>query len=269
MANYKNKGNKMKPRRKRIYKRKPAIQNSKVYKIAKKANYDMIPRKLRAYDGTAVLNDYTQPQGLLIQPTLIPANAYVGAHDPDELSQRNTNQVYIERCSGVFNIRPFATLVNPLHIRKICGWWKGVSTATSDGPAAGSALTATAIQSTFSDRLARYDSTNYKIIEDKFFTIMPRNVIDNNGSDDTIGPEPMRGLWAPKLVKCNFKLNRKFTYGDGKQHGSADEIETNGANVMGWKPFIFLQVQSPDQQYSATELVNIDYKFTTYFKDVQ
>lgn len=261
--NYKRKRN----LRRRYPRKKPA--NSAMYKIAKKANYDMIPKKMHPFDGTITLNDYTQPEGILIQPTFIPANDYVGAHAADELKQRNTNQIYLERCSGVFNIRPFATIVNPLHIRKICGWWKGASQSSSDGPNPGAELTAAALQLTFDNRLARYDNTNYKIKEDKFFTITPRNVVDNNGSDDAVGTEPMRALWAPVMVKCNFKFHRKFTYGDGKQSGMEDEIDTNGAHVMGWKPFIFLQVRSPDQQYTATDKVDIDYKFTSYFKDVQ
>lgn len=253
--------------RKRNY--RGPLRKTSMYKIAKKANYDMIPRKMHAYDGTAVLNDYTQPEGLLIQPTLIPANDYVGAHAADELAKRNTNQIYIERCSGIFNIRPFATMLNPLHVRKICGWWKGASQTSTDGPNPGAALTALALQNTFSSRIARYDSTNYKIIEDKFFTLTPNNIVDINGSDDAVGPESMRALWKPVLVKCNFNLRRKFIYGDGKQAGMEDEIDTDGSHVMGWKPFIFLQVRSPDQQYTASDKVDIDYKFTTYFKDVQ
>lgn len=249
--------------------RRNGLKKSSVYKIAKKANYDMIPKKFHHYDGTATLNDYTAPPGLLISPTEIPANDYVGAHAADELEQRNTNKIYLERCSGVFNIRPFTTMVNPLHVRKVCGWWKGVVEASTDGPNTGSGLTATTLHATFSSRLARYDSTNYKIIEDKFFTLVPTQIYDSNGSDDASGSEPMRALWKPTLVKCNFNMNRRFLYGNGKQSDMEDEIVTDGSNVMGWKPFIFLQVFSPDQQYTQTNKVDIDYKFTSYFKDVQ
>jgi len=261
--------NKKKNFRKRRYPKRKPLAKTSVYKIAKKANYDMIPIKRRTYDGTAALNDYTAPPGLLISPTQIPANTYVGSAGADELSQRNTNQIYLQRCSGVFNIRPFTTMINPLHVRKICGWWKGVPVQSSDGPNSTSGLTATTLHNTFDDRLARYDHSNYKIVEDKFFTICPHMIYDANGSDDHTGSEQMRALWKPVLVKCNFKFNRKFLYADGKQSGPEDEIVSDGSQVMGWKPFIFLQVFSPDQQYTATEHVDIDYKFTTYFKDVQ
>lgn len=267
MAGYKNKRRGMRNGRKRRPRR--FVKKSSVYAIAKKANYDMIPKKQHVYDGTLTLNNYQEPPGILISPTQIPANTYVGAHLADELSQRNTNKIYLERCSGVFNIRPFTTMINPLHVRKICGWWKGVSEASTDGPTQTSNVSATNLHATFSSRLARYDSTNYKLVEDKFFTLVPQQIYDSNGSDDSTGAEPMRALWKPTLIKCNFKFNRKITYGDGKQAGAEDEIDTDGSHIMGWKPFIFLQVFSPDQQYTQTEKVDIDYKFTSYFKDVQ
>lgn len=260
---------KMKNYRKKNYRKRQPMKKSSIYKIAKKANYDMIPRKLHVFDGTASLDDYTAPPGLLISPTQIPAVPYVGSSSTDELSLRNNNQIYLERCSGVFNIRPNATIVNPLHVRKICGWWKGVSVSSADGPVLSSGLTATTLHSTFQNRLSRYDNANYKLIEDKFFTIVPHAIYDSNGSDDATANEPMRALWKPVLVKCNFNFKRKFTYADGKQSGNADEIDPDGSQIMGWKPFIFLQVFSPDQQYTTVDHVDIDYKFTSYFKDVQ
>lgn len=265
MVAYKNRRNN--GRGKKKFQRKQGAK--KIYKIAKKANYDMIPRKYHTYDGTLTLEDYTAPPGVFISPTQIAANQYTGYQSPGDLSKRNTNQIYLERCSGVFNIRPGVLMINPLHVRKICGYWKGVAVSSSDGPNTNSGLSATTLHQTFDSRLARYDSTNYKVIEDKFFTIVPHSVYDSNGTDDAIGPEPMRALWKPVLVKCNFKFNRKFTYGDGKQHDQEDEIDPDGSQVMGWKPFIFLQVFSPDQQYTSTDKVDIDYKFTSYFKDVQ
>lgn len=248
--------------------RKSYYSKKSIYKIAKKANYDMIPRKYHTYDGTSTLDDYTAPPGLLIQPTNIPANTNVGAQGTNELSQRNTNQIYLERCSGVFNIRPFSTIVNPLHVRKICGWWKGVNNTTADGPGI-TTFSASGIHLTFADQLSRYDPANWKIIEDKFFTIVPHSIFDQNGSQNALTFEPMRALWKPVMIKCNFKFHRRFTYADGKQSGPEDEVDIAGADVVGWRPFIFLQVFSPDQQYTATDKVDIDYKFTSYFKDVQ
>lgn len=257
-------------RRRRNFKKKASgVSKAQAYKLAKKANYDMIPRKQHPFDGTTTLSDYTAPEGILIQPTYIPGNDYVGAHQPDELKQRNGNAIYLERCSGVFNIRPFSTILNPLHVRKICGYWKGVNGSSTDGPAAGSPLSITGLVKTFNNRLARYDTDNYLIKEDKFFTILPDQIFDENGSDDQTAGEPMRALWKPRMVKCNFNFRRKFRYNNSKQQGMEDEIETNGHNLVGWVPFILLLVQSPDQQYTATSKVDIDYKFTSYFKDVQ
>lgn len=268
-----NKGNRRRNFRRKNIRRRNNVTKAQAYRLAKKANYDMIPRKLHPFDGTTTLNDYTAPEGVLIQPTYIPGNDYVGAHQPDELKQRNGNQIYLERCSGVFNIRPFSTMLNPLHVRKICGYWKGVNGSSTDGPAAGSPLSITGLVKTFNTRLARYDSDNYLIKEDKFFTILPDQIFDENGSDDQNdihgSQEPMRALWKPTMVKCNFNFRRKFRYNNAKQQGMEDEIETNGHNLVGWVPFILLLVQSPDQQYTATNKVDIDYKFTSYFKDVQ
>ena len=264
------KGKKRPYRRKRVSNRRKGVTGYQAYKLAKKANYDMIPMKRHPYDGTLALNDSEGAQGVLIQPTMIAANDNVGAAGINELSQRNTNLIYLERCSGVFNLRPFSTMVNPIHVRKICGWWKGVNGQTADGPDPGDlALQASDLDKTFTNRLARYDSSNYKIIEDKFFTIIPDNVIDNNGSDDRTGQEQFMGLWKPVMVKCNFRFHRKFLYADGKQRGPETEISKNNNSVVGWKPFIYLQARCPLQQYTHTDFVEVDYKFTSYFKDVQ
>lgn len=238
--------------------------------IARRENYKMIPMKRHPFDGTSNLNDSaTGPDSLLIQPTYIAANDYSGAYDADEKIKRNTDSIYLERCSGIFNFTPPATCINPVVVRHVCGWWKGTPVASTDGPASSvAALSATNIQATFSSKLQRYDPDNYKIVTDRQFTITPHQIFDLNGSDDATGAEVMTAIWKPQTLKCNFKFHRKFRYTNGKQKDDT-EIDNDGGHLVGWKPFIFLYVRAPNQQWSGANVLPIDYKFTSYFKDVQ
>lgn len=243
---------------------------NKMAAIARRENYKMIPQKRHPFDGTAVLaNSATGPDSILVNPTFIPGNDYTGAYDADEKIKRNTDQIYLERCSGIFDFTPPATCLNPVVVRHICGWWKGVAAASTDGPPSTiAALTSTQIQATFSSKLQRYDPDNYKIVSDRQYTLTPHAVFDANGSDDATGGETMTAIWKPQKLKCNFRFHRKFKYSNGKQHDDT-EFDTSGASQMGWRPFIFLYVRAPNQQWSASNQCPIDYKFTSYFKDVQ
>ena len=250
--------------------RKKPVKKTSMYKIAKKANYDMIPRKYRPEDGTFAMNSSTV-NSTAVFPYLIPAETYAGSADTDELMKRTGNQIYLERCAGVFNIKPPKEIISPIQVRLVCGWFKGNTTGTPlQGPGVDETLTAQNLYNTFQNRLARYSRANYKIERDSFFTMTPEQIYDSNGSDDSIGAETLHAIWKPRLLKCNFKIHRRMLYTGGKQ-GEDHEIEADGRFVMGWKPFIFLLVE-PEGEYSnwsESAVCNVDYKFTKYFKDVQ
>lgn len=255
-------------RKKNYRSRKPT--GSQVYKIAKKANYDMIPKKYAEDDGTFAMNSSTL-NSTVVLPYLIPAVSYAGSAGTDELMKRNGNQIYLERCAGVFNIKPPKEIISPIQVRLVCGWFKGNTTGTPlEGPGVSEQLTAESLYNTFQNRLARYSKNNYKIVRDSFFTMVPEQIYDANGSDDHALAEQMHAIWKPRLLKCNFKIHRRIRYAGGKQ-GEDHEIEANGENVIGWKPFVFLLVE-PEGDYSdwsESAVCNVDYKFTKYFKDVQ
>lgn len=252
--------------------RKRNNRNKSQYQVAKRAArqvaYGMIPIKRVPNDGTLTL-DSNDPNSILIKPYFIEANATLSS-GADEMHKRNGNQIYVQRTSGIFRIQPPATCVNVLQVRHVCGWYKGSGATLSagQGPTGlAHSLTAAHINEVFHTNLARYDPANFKIVHDSTFSKVPESIYDLNGSDDNYGDEAMVAIWKPITVKCNFKFNKRFKYADGKQ-GDDSEISTSGEELVGWKPFVWLGVKAPQQQWSQANPLAIEYKFTTYFKDL-
>lgn len=259
----------MPPKRKRNYKRKKTSAAALARREARKVAWSMIPQKMKLNDGNLTIDDYTDPPGLLIKPYFIDANMNLNSGS-DENQKRDTNHIYISRCAGIANIEIPATCVNRVEIRKICGWYKGAGTtvASGQGPQGLANFSATHVEEVFSNQLARYDSANFKIVDDKQFAVMPKQIYDLSGSDGEVGNETMVAVWNVPQIKCNFRFNRRFRYADGKQ-GNADETAASGEDLVGWKPFIYIRAKAPGQNWSGSNELVIKYKFTTYFKDLQ
>lgn len=240
--------------------------NAQMTKVAKRVAFNMIPTKRKPNDGSTQLAANT-PNSLLIKPYFIEAaDALVSGQDENE--KRMTNNIFINRTSGYFRIIPPATLVNALDIRLICGWYKGTGAVigSNAGPQGLTAnLSATHLYEVFASNMGRYDPSNFKIISDRSMIRMPQQIYDLDGSGQG---STVVGLWRPIEMKCNFNFNRRFNYSDGKQNDDS-ETTSSGENVSGWKPFIWLYAKAPDQQWSQGNSCDIEYKFTTYFKDLQ
>ena len=263
MVKYNNRNNK---KNKRPRRRRRTQTKKSMYKVAKNVAFNMIPTKRLPNDGATLL-DSNSPNSILIKPYFIPAAASLVA-GADENERRMTNNIWINRTSGIFRVIPPATCVNALDVRLMCGWYKGTGAVVGSnaGPkGTTSELTATHLHEVFPNVRSRYDPSNFKIVSDKSFIRMPQQIfdIDGSGSSDT-----MTALWRPIVLKCNFKFNRRFNYSDGKQ-GDDSETTSSGENVSGWKPFIWLFVKAPDQQWNGGNKCDVEYKFTTYFKDLQ
>ena len=256
------------PRRRRPApkRRNAPKKNQSQYAVAKRVAMNMIPMKRCPNDGIATLGS-SSPNSLLIKPYFIEANQTL-ASGADELHKRNGNQVHVYRTSGIFRIEIPATCVNHVDVRQICGWYKGTGATVAQGngpPGTIANLTATHLAEVFTSNIARYDPSNFKIISDRSFIRMPESIYDLDGPNGQ--GTTMVGLWKPVTLKCNFRFNKRFRYADGKQNDDS-EITTNGEQLLGWKPFIWVYVKSPDQQWSQGNACDIQYKFTTYFKDL-
>ena len=252
------------PRKKSKPRKAPS--KAQMAKVARKVAFDMIPAKRCPNDGIATLSS-SAPNSLLIKPYFIEGNSTL-ASGQDELHKRNGNQIYVSRTSGFFRVEVPSTVVNAVDVRHICGWYKGTGAVIGQnaGPQGLTAqLSATHLSEVFSSNIARYDPANFKIVSDRTFTKVPESIFDLDGPNGQ--GTTMVGLWKPINIKCNFKFNKRFKYQDGKQNDDS-EITTNGENVLGWKPFIWLYVKCPAQQWSQGNPCDIQYKFTTYFKDL-
>ena len=262
MARYNNK------RRNYRRRKKSTGPNNKkqMTRIAKKVAFNMIPTKRFPNDGSTLLSS-NSPNSILIKPYFIPAaDALVSGHDENQ--RRMTNNIWINRTSGFVRILPPATCVNALDIRIVCGYYKGAGAVigSNAGPqGTDSALSATHIYEVFASNMGRYDPSNFKIVSDRSSIHMPQQIFDVDGSGQS---STMTALWRPVERKCNMRFNRRFTYSDGKQNDDS-ETTSSGENVDGWKPFIWIYAKAPDQQWDQGNQCDIEYKFTTYFKDLQ
>ena len=268
------------PNRKRFVKRKRS--DARVKKLALQAVNAQKVMKRFPNDGLNFQNP--NPAGnswLCFIPTDIGASGTTSAQQ--DIS-RLTNETWIQRMSGIMDIQIGETTIKPVEFRKMCGWYKG--SAKPNDPQ-NSAFNSAHLQSSFPTRLTRYDPDNFKIIEDKSWSVTPKLVYDNNGSDDRHLPDPtgmtdgmpqaeqFYGVWNPQTVKCSFQLNRVFRYTDANDSAAGtnirDGLVLNGAYLVGWVPFIAIQMRCPQQAFTEPSGNNpapvIDYKFTTYFKD--
>ena len=164
------------PNRKRFVKRKRS--DARVKKLALQAVNAQKVMKRFPNDGLNFQNP--NPAGnswLCFIPTDIGASGTTSAQQ--DIS-RLTNETWIQRMSGIMDIQIGETTIKPVEFRKMCGWYKG--SAKPNDPQ-NSAFNSAHLQSSFPTRLTRYDPDNFKIIEDKSWSVTPKLVYDNNGSD--------------------------------------------------------------------------------------
>lgn len=199
---------------------------------------------------------------LIIHPYHIQGAPTVGATNTNE--NRLSDQVWVNRCSGYFNVQIGAFTTNEVEFRKLCGWYKG-SQDSSDH--AINAFNAVVLTNHIPNRLTRYDPDNYKIVEDKSWTSMPKFVY--NGASEPGEDNVPVAVWQSQMIKCNFRFNRTVRFSDDTENDDSNPVL--GAQAVGWHPFMALQIRCPSQDFTGTTGNNpspkVDSKFTTYFKD--
>ena len=247
----------------------PKTRSDKRVKVlAKQAVNSMKPMKKLAMDAINQAYDLSSTNWIMIQPY------YVGGGPNNSGSAENTrlsNQIWHHRTSGIHWIRMHPKTTHPVEVRKMCGWFKGSVDPTD---ASINAFTAATLTSAFPNRSRRYDSDNWKIIEDKSWTVMPHQIFDSTSGESTgeaMLANDNRALWKDVVIKCNFATNRVVRYSDSNINSAEEGLVASAAMSVGWKPFIAIQLVCPEEAFTDHNGDNPsptwDSKFTTYFKD--
>lgn len=253
--------------RKKFAKRKRS--DARVKTLAKQAINSMKPMKRLAQDANNQQYDLSTTNWIMIQPY------YIGGGANNSSAAENTrlsNQVWHHRTTGIHWIRIPSTCLYPVEVRKMCGWFKGSADATD---ASINSFSAAALTASFPNRSRRYDPDNFKIIEDKSWTVMPHQVFDSSSGvstgEETGLTNDNRAVWKDVVIKCNFTTNKVVRYTDSVNNDSEEALVASAAMSVGWKPFIAVQLICPEQaftgQYGSNPSPIWDSKFTTYFKD--
>lgn len=244
--------------------------DAQVKKLAKSAISSMKPMKMFMIDALNQTPNLGSNPWFCVLPYDIPGSAASGTSGD---VNRNSDQTWVHRTSGFFEAQMNPLCLNPVEVRKLCGWYKG---SAKPNDSANSSFSVTHLATSFPNRLERYDRDNWKINEDKTWTVLPHQIYDQNSGDSST--VALRANWKPLQIKCNYNLNRVVRYTDGTDHGAGlgvkdGGLQTNGAYHVGWIPFIGIQLRCPNQSFTdysgSNPSPNLDYKFTTYFKDNQ
>lgn len=240
------------------------VSKKQAEKIALKTAYKLIPKKINYNEGTDVgpgLITNTSPW-LVIQPAFLDQ----GLSNVD----RAGDQVFIEKCSGFYNLSFSTNTTNRVEVRELVGFFKGSTDATEKNIADFDAAT---LANMLPNKMSSWDRDNFYIKHDKSYDLMPQQVY-NAGTGD--GANVPQGIWRSKRIGLTQHLYRKFRYTNTQEGGQGDVVEGSFASSnhpVGWKPFIALQVRCPDQDFTNSAGSNpgpyIDYKFKTLFKDMQ
>lgn len=232
-------------------------------KIARQVAYKMIPKKLNYTEGQ------DQGPGLITNatPWLMVQPAFLN-QGYDNIS-RLGDQVYIEKCSGFFNVSFSTSTTNRVEIRELVGYYKGATDASDKNIADFDSNT---LATMLPNKMASWDRDNFLIKHDKSYDLMPQQVYNAGAGDGVNQPQ---GIWRSKRIGLTHHLYRKFRYTNDSKGGAGDTVEGTYASSnhpVGWKPFIAIQVRCPDQDFTGATGSNhgpfIDYKFKTEFKDM-
>lgn len=250
------------PPKKRNYKKKKAVTEKKMESVARKVLYKQIPRKLKTFDGENSEVITNNNPWTIIKPLLI--------HYGNDNYMRQSDHIFAERCSGWFNFSINTLCTNRVEVRELVGFYKGSTDFTRKSM---QQFGTSEINEDLPNKMARWDRDNYRIVHDKVYDFMPVQIYNAGSQGGTNIPN---GIWKSKMIKLNLPMYRKFNYSNSKEGGNGDEVEGTAASsnfVLGWQPFIALQVRCPEQDFTGANngsnpSPEIDYKFTTYFKDI-
>lgn len=251
------------PPKKRNYKKKKAPTEKKMESVARKVLYKQIPRKLKTFDGENADVITNSSPWTIIKPLLID----FGTSDN---YMRQSDHIFAERCSGWFNFSINTACTNRVEVRELVGFYKGSTDFTRKSQ---QQWGSSEVNADLPNKMSRWDRDNYRIVHDKVYDYMPLQIY-NAGTGG--GANVPNGIWKSKMIKLNLPMYRKYSYSNTVEGGSGDQVEGTPASsnyVLGWQPFIALQIRCPDQDFTGPDTGSnpspeIDFKFTTYFKDI-
>ena len=237
------------------------VSKKQMEKVARQQIYKMIPTKIHTNEAMDSKIQRNATPWLLIKPTNInwsDTNNY----------ERASDSIFVEKCSGFFNLSLNASTTNRVEVRELMGFYKGSSDAAHLN-----AFTSTTLTTDLPNKLSTWDRDNYLIKHDKKYDLMPHQIYNVTGNNGTIVPN---GIWKSKNIRLTLPLYRKYRYTNSVEGGNSQTVEgTFSANDLpvGWVPFIALQVRCPDQDFTGGTGTNagpyVDYQFRTTFKDLQ
>lgn len=243
-------------------KKKAQMNKKQMEKVARQTAYKMIPKKLKSFDTIDTTVQTNSTPWLIVEPLHldIGLNNYSRAGDV----------IFAERCSGIFNVSFSGNTTNRVEVREMVGWFKGTNkTVGQTGAIPATQFGPSILNDDIPSKRSRWDRDNYKILHDRTYDLMPTQIYEAT-------PGNPQALWKSKQIKLNLPMYRKFRYTNANNGGDNDSAEgtyANADNVMGWQPFIGLQLRCPDQDFTGQSGSNpgpyVDMKFTTYFKDLQ
>lgn len=233
------------------------MSKARVEKIARQVAYKNIPKKIDYNQGTDISVQNNSQPWLVIQPAFID----YGVNN----NQRAGDEVFIEKCSGFFNVSFSTSTLNRVEVRELVGFYKG-STNILDKNIAN--FGNTDLNSLLPNKMSSWDRDNFYIKHDKAYDLMPHQIYE-------VSPGQPAACWKSKRIPLTQYLYRRFRYTNSVQGGDGDSVEGTPAasnHPCGWKPFIALQIRCPDQNFTGTGGSNagpyVDYKFRTMFKDI-
>lgn len=251
-------------------KAKKNMSEATVAKIARQQAYKMIPKKINWTEGI----DYGPGFVNNAAPWTMISPAYLSVGDNVNY-ERESDSVFIEKCTGFFNVSFSTACTHRVEIRELVGFYKGDSTGSAKNISDFSAIK---LSSDLPNKISNWDRDNYFITHDKHYDLMPHQIYNNA---DSGGDNQATGVWKSKQIRLGQYLYRKYRYSNGNTgqgSGGPDGVEgtvsgSNNYNPIGWKPFIALQVRCPEQDFTGATGSNpgpyIDYKFKTLFKDLK
>lgn len=245
-----------------VKKRGRKVGKKAMEKVARQQIYKMIPTKIHMNEGTDFKNQRNNAPWLVIQPAIInwsDQNNY----------ERASDTIFIEKCSGYFNLSCSTGTTNRVEVRELMGFYKG-----STNPATAQAsFNATTLTTDLPSKMSSWDRDNYLIKHDKKYDLMPTQVYNAGHGDGVNVPQ---GIWKSKRIPLTHHLYRKYRYTNSEEGGASNVVEGTFASnniPIGWTPFIALQVRCPDQDFTGGSGSNagpyVDYQFRTTFKDLQ
>ena len=251
--------------------KKRQMTKKSVEKIARQTAYAMIPKKINWQEGTdfgpGVVNNASP--WILVQP------AYLDFNTGNNYS-REGDSVFIEKCTGVFNLSFSSATVHRVEVRELVGFFKGDTTASAKSI---QDFNLNKLTQDLPKKLSNWDRDNYFITHDKSYDLMPHQIYNAGDPDED---NRATGVWKSRQIRLGHYLYRKYNYSNsttGQGSGASDGVEGDYADApdnnhpMGWKPFIALQVRCPEQDFTSGTGSNpgpyVDYKFKTMFKDLK